>query len=126
MFESSIALETACRAVNGGATTTSTLSRTIDTIPRSSRTSVSASPTVLFIFQLPATMGRLAMRFPFTSRAPQRLGAAARRDVAHLLGQAHLLDGSGAIPSAHYRRRARIGRHRPSDRPRALGELVDL
>ena len=58
MFESSSAFPTACSAVNGGATAISTRSRTIDTAPRSSRTSASASPTVLFIFQLPATIIR--------------------------------------------------------------------
>src|SRR3954467_1525294 len=130
MFELRAASATACRAVNGGATTIST-PLTSFTSFFSSLTNTTASCTVLNIFQLPAMNGIL-IRTPAPPAFPalfirkrchtrQHLTAeefercaAAGRDVRDAVGDARFLHCGDRIAAAD-NRRALDGRHRPRD-----------
>ena len=116
--------------MNGGQTTRSTAE---NDCRRGSIASTSARPSamVVFIFQLPATIGLRAHHSQSLlqrGHARQDLafdelerGAAAGRDVAELVGQAGLLDGLDRLAAADDRRRARIG-HGVGHGERARGE----
>src|SRR5688572_24316540 len=117
---------TAASETNGGQTTRSTPS-SVSSSGRSASTSSSASARVVFIFQLPATIGVrirvLSVRELQGSVHPSALvgqsghagqGAALKvlegsattgRDVGHLVGQAKLLDRGHRLTAADHRRR---------------------
>src|SRR3990172_8009670 len=126
-------------AVNGGATTTSTSWRSLTTA-RSSLTKYTASWTVLNIFQLAATKGRRMASVPVWSilqirqgldprqrPAGQELerGAAARRDVGDLVGDARLGDGGDRVAATDDRGAVHAG-DGLGDGDGAAGERVDL
>src|SRR5256884_7816886 len=121
---------TAASAVNGGATPT--CAPAPSSFCRSSRTSCTASPAVLCIFQLPQMnlrlliedlhAGKLAALEKLQRRAPPG------RDVRHLVGEAHLHDRGRAVAATHHRRgasRRRLGQ-RLGHRARSGGVLRRL
>src|ERR1017187_4615312 len=83
-LESRIALETSLNAVNGGATTMSTSFTPVRSRLRSP-TSVSASATVLFIFQLPAIINFLSLFMfqKFNAKTPRCKGAKFLEAIHH-------------------------------------------
>src|SRR5439155_10853927 len=121
---------------NGGHTTRSTAS-TSPIEARSASASSTACSIVVFIFQLPATIGRRraatsAPRAGERGHAGQHLAldelqrrAAAGRDVAHSVGYASRLDRRDQIAAADDRGRVGIG-ERTGEIGGPLCELGDL
>src|SRR2546423_2096979 len=116
---------TAASAVNGGAT--ATCAAAPSSFSRSSRTSCTASPAVLCIFQFPQMNLRLVIEDLHAGKLATlekfERGAAPGRDMRHLVGEPHLHDRGSAVAPAHHRHGASRGHpgQRLGDRPRSRG-----